>query len=144
MTTFYSQELTGFASLPVVKPNATQYSGNLVVYQASITLASQATTDTIVYGVVPAGSIFQFGLISTDTSLGSSTIALGITGSTGKYRAAATLTTTNAQALIAVPVAAFVNGAGLTAQETQFITIAVATLPSSGNLVIQAYWAQSN
>lgn len=140
MTIFYSQELTGIDSLPVVKPSASQYGGGVFVYEASIVLASQATTDTIVVGQVPAGSQYLFSIINTDTSLGSSTIAIGITGTVGKYRAAATLTGVNTPILNQL-VAAAVNGASLTATERQFITIAVATLPASGNLLYQAYWA---
>lgn len=140
MTVFYSQEMAGFGSLPVVKPSAPQYAGDLFVYQATITLATQATTDTIVVGYVPPGNAFQFGLLSTDTSLATATIAIGIAGTTGKYRAAAVLTTTNTQAFIAAPVASFAN-VPLTAPETQIITIAVAALPASGLLVYQQFWA---
>lgn len=144
MTQWFSQELTGFLSLPVVKPTAVQYSANLVAYEASIVLQSQLVADTILYGVIPAGSVFQFGLLNTDTSLGTSTIALGIAGTTGKYHAAGTLTGVATDVFFNTPVAAFVNGAALTAQENDIVTVAVATLPASGNLVIRAYWGQSN
>lgn len=143
MTTFYSSELTGIASLPVVKPTATQYSGNVCIYQGSITFATQQTTDTIVYGVIPAGSFFLFGIIDADTSTSTATLALGITGNTGKYRAAATFTTINTPTLFGI-VAASIATAGLTATETDFITIGTAALPASGNLLIQAFWAQTN
>lgn len=140
MTVFYSQELTGFASLPVVKPSAPQYAGGVFVYEASVLLASQATTDTIVLGYVPAGQQYLYSILNTDTSLGSSTIAIGTAASTGKYRAAAVLTATNTPALMQL-VAPALNGTSLTASETQIITIAVATLPASGNLLYQQYWA---
>jgi hypothetical protein len=139
MTVFYSQEMTGFGSLPVVKPSAPQYAGDVFVYQATISLASQATTDTIVLAYIPSGNSFLYGLLSTDTSLGSSTIAIGITGTTGKYRAAAVFTATNTPTLTGL-VANSAN-APLAAPETQFITIAVATLPASGILVYQQFWA---
>lgn len=143
MTTFFSAELTGFFSLPVVKPSATQYSGNVVVYQGSITMAAQATTDTIVYGVIPAGSFFLFGVIDADTSTATATLALGITGTTGKYRAAATFTTTNTPTLFGIAAASLAT-AGLLATEIDFITIGTAALPGAGNLLLQAFWAQSN
>jgi hypothetical protein len=139
MTVFYSQEMTGFGSLPVVKPSAPQYAGDVFVYQATISLASQATTDTIVLAYIPSGNSFLYGLLSTDTSLGSSTIAIGITGTTGKYRAAAVFTATNTPTLTGL-VANSAN-APLAAPETQFITIAVATLPASGILIYQQFWA---
>lgn len=140
MTIFYSQELTGIDALPVVKPTAPQYSGGVFVYEASILLASQATTDTIVVGVVPAGSQYLYSILNTDTSLATATIAIGITGTTGKYRAAATLTGVNTPILSQL-VAPALNGQALTATERQFITIAVASLPASGNLLYQAFWA---
>ena len=143
MTTFYSAELTGYASVPVVKPSATQYSGNVVVYQGSITMAAQATTDTIVYGVVPAGSFFLYGIIDADTSTATATLALGITGTTGKYRAAAAFTTINTPTLFGIA-AASLSTAGLLATETQFVTIGTAALPGAGNLILQQFWAQSN
>lgn len=143
MTTFYSAELTGFASLPVVKPTATQYSGNVVVYQGSITFATQQTTDTIVYGVIPSGSFFLFGVIDADTSTATATLALGTAASTGKYRAAAAFTTINTPTLFGIA-AASLSTAGLTATETDIVTIGTAALPASGNLLIQAFWAQTN
>jgi hypothetical protein len=140
MTIFYSQELAGIDSIPVVKPTASQYGGGVFVYEASIVLASQATTDTIVVGQVPAGGQYLFSILNTDTSLGTSTIAIGTAATPAKYRAAATFTTTNTPTLQQL-VAASLNGQSLTATERQIITIAVATLPAAGNLLYQQFWA---
>lgn len=139
MTIWYSQELAGIASLPVVKPSASQYAGGVYIYQGSVTLQTQLIADTIVVGQVPSGAAFLFGLMSTDTSLGSSTISIGITGTPAKYRALAVFTATNTPTFFGL-VANSAN-VSLLVQETQIITIAVANLPASGNLIIQQYWA---
>ena len=139
MTVWYSQELTGFASLPVVKPSAPQYAGGLFIYQASILLATQLINDTIVVGYVPPGAAFAFGLLSTDTSLGAATIAIGTAAAAAKYRAAATFTTTNVPTFVGL-VANYAN-VSLAAPETQIITVTTANLPAAGNLVYQQFWA---
>lgn len=140
MTIWYSQELTGSASLPVVKASAPQYDTPLILYQASIVLAAQAIADTIVIGNVQSGAGFAYGILATDTSLATATIAIGTSASAAKYLAAQTLTTVNAPALFG-KVAPMAN-VQLAAMEQQIITIAVAALPGAGNLIVQMYWAQ--
>ena len=139
MTVWYSQELTGFASLPVVKPSASQYAGGVYIYQASILLAAQQVNDTIVVGYIPSGAAFLYGLLSTDTSLGAATIAIGTAASAAKYRAAATFTTTNVPSFVGL-VANYAN-VSLASPETQIITVTTAALPGAGNLIYQQYWA---
>ena len=63
----------------------------------------------------------------------SATIALGISGATGKYRAAATYTSADTLSLFALNAA---TGAVLTASEQILMTVAAAALPSSGRLLI--------
>ena len=139
MAAYLSTELGGSANqtaAPVgYKPNATSYQGRIRSIRASFTLASQATTDTLVLGNLPAGCTFVGGRIVTDTSLGLSTLAIGISGATGKYRTAATLTATDAPALFG-NTAAIVEAAS-TAERQVIGTIAVAALPASGNLCIE-------
>lgn len=141
MTVFYSTELANFTASPVIKVASAAYGARVQRFRATITLASQATTDTIVVAVVPAGFTFAFGIINTDTSLGSSTVAIGITGTTGKYRAAATFTATNTPTLFGVAAAEGAQTA-LTADETVFITIAAATMPASGTLVVDMFYSR--
>jgi hypothetical protein len=141
MTVFYSTELASIAATPPIKADATKgYGARLRRYRATITLASQTTSDTIVVAVVPAGSMFAFGIINTDTSLGSSTIAVGVTGATGRYYAAAVQTATNTPLLFGLAVQAGA-AAPITSDATVFITIAAATMPASGTLVIDTYWS---
>lgn len=140
MTVWYSQELTGSAALPVVKASAPQYDVPLTMYQASILLTAQAIADTIIIGNVQSGAAFCFGILATDTTLATATIAIGTAASIAKYLAAQTLTTVNAPALFG-KVAPMANVA-LTATEQQIITIAVAALPAAGNLIVQMFWGQ--
>lgn len=143
MTTFYSAEMANVDSLPAGKPNATAgYGAHLIRYRATITLASQTTSDTIVCADVPAGMAFAGGEITSSVSLGSSTIAIGVSGTTGKYRAAATFTATDTPTPFGI--ATVMGAAALTAAERVFITIAAATLPASGTLVVDLYYSHPN
>lgn len=141
MTVFYSTELASITSSPVVKATSAAYGARLQRFRASITYASQTTSDTIVVAIVPAGYTFAFGILTADTSSGSTTIAIGITGTTGKYRAAAAFTATNTPTLFGTA-AAVGASAALTADETIFITLAAATAPSSGLLVVDLYFSR--
>lgn len=78
MAQWYSNELSGIASLPAVKPSATAaYGGRLKRYRASIPLSSQANGDTVMLAKIPAGLAFAFGAMATDTSLGTATLSVG-------------------------------------------------------------------
>ena len=134
MTVFYSTELASIASEPVGLANATSHGARLHVYRATIALASQTTSDTIVIAKVPAGQTFVYGWHTTDTSLGSSTVAIGITGTTAKYKAAATFTATNTPTPFGLVSA--MDDSPTSALETVFITISAATMPSSGIYVV--------
>jgi len=142
MAVFYSTELAGIASTPVVKPVAAQaYASRLRRYRATITLATQTTSDTIVIGQIPAGESFAYGILTSTVSLGSSTVAIGITGTTGKYRAAATFTAVDTPTFFGT--AAQVGSASaLAAEEQIFITIAAASFPASGTLVVDLYFTR--
>ena len=140
MATFYSNELAGFTSLPVVKPSATTgVGGRLRRYSGSVTLAAQTTSDTIVIGQIPAGADFAFGVITSSVSLGTSTVAIGVTGTTGLYRAAATFTAVDTPTPFGPATA--VKAAAITGEQTVFITIGTASLPASGTLVVDLYFA---
>lgn len=142
MAAYLSTELGGSANqtaAPVgYKPNATSYQGRIRCIRASFTLNAQTISDTLVLGNLPAGSTFAGGLITTDTSLGTSTLAIGISGATGKYRAAATFTATDTPTDFGT--AASLVEAPSTAERQVIGTIAVASLPASGNLVIHLFY----
>ena len=141
MTTYYSAEATLLQNTtPRKMPDGNAYGGRLRRYRATVTLASQTTSDTIVLAEIPAGAVFAYGVLNTTVSLGSSTVAIGITGTTGKYRAAAAFTATDTPTLFGVNAA--VAAGPLTAAETVFITIGGATMPSSGTLIVDLYYSQ--
>jgi hypothetical protein len=75
MTIFYSGELAGIASLPLIKAANAAFGARLRRYRGSVTLAAQTTSDTIVIGQAPAGASFAYGVLTSSVSLGTSTIA---------------------------------------------------------------------
>jgi hypothetical protein len=140
MATYYANELSGLYSLPVVKSSATTgVGGRLRRYSGSITLNAQTTSDTIVVAQVPAGADFVFGMLTSSVSLGTSTIAIGYTGATGAYRTAATFTATDTPTPFGNT--AQVKATPLTAEQQVFITIGTASLPGSGTLVVDLFFA---
>lgn len=112
--------------------------GAVRVFCEEVALASQPTTDAIEVARLPKGAIPLYGVIGTDTSLGASTVAIGIAGATGKYRAAATLTATDAPSLFGV--GAGIGGA-LVDEETVIVTIGAAALPAAGTLRVMFFYA---
>jgi len=123
---------------PIDYPDVADVGGRVRVFNEKIALAAQATSDTIAVARLPKGARLLYGMLTTDTSLGTSTVAIGIAGSTAKYRAAAIFTTLNTPTL-------FGAGAGvgepLAAEEEVIITIATAALPASGTLRVMLFFS---
>jgi hypothetical protein len=138
MTVLYSAEMNGLLnSVPVEVADGSKVDGNVRVKRATITLDTQTTSDTIVIAKAKTGENFLYGVMNNSATLGASaTVAIGITGTTGKYRAAAVKTSITPE--VFGPVAAMTK---LTADEEIFITIAVASLPASGTLVVDLYFS---
>lgn len=148
----YSQQTAGYAANPIIKPADVGYGQVARRYRATINLAAvntgQTTTqagvgtgDWILLGIIPAGSVFDFGVITSSVTLGTSTVAIGTSpthGSNGQYRAAATFTAVDTPTLFGT--AAAQSGAPLTADTRVFLTVATAALPSSGTLVVDLYF----
>jgi hypothetical protein len=118
-----------------------QQGARVRVYRETITLATQTTSDTIVIADnVPVGYTFLYGVLLASATLGgTATIAIGVTGTTGKYRAAATFTAVDTPTLFGITA----NAAPLTAAETVFITIAAASLPGSGTLHTALFYCEA-
>lgn len=148
MAAYLSTELGGSANQTVApvgyRPRATVYGARLKRLRATFTLASQATTDTLVLGNLPMGATFAFGVITSSATLGSSTLAIGISGSTGKYRAAAVFTLADTPTLFGPAIVIGAADPALAADEQVIGTIAAAALPSSGTLVIDLYYSMPN
>jgi hypothetical protein len=138
-TTTYSTDGAGYGTSPMTKVNGGVIGGRLRRYRASVTFASQASGDTVVLFKVPAGSVFAFGMVNASATFGATaTIAVGISGTTGKYRTAATHTTT-VPTLFGLYTAA--DDSATTAEEEILLTIAAAALPASGSAVIDMYFS---
>ncbi len=102
-------------------------------------MAAQASGDDIVLAKVPAGYRFAFGIINASATMGASaTVAIGISGATGKYRTAAVFTAA-APTLFGNSTAA--DDDALTAEETVLLTVAVAALPGSGTAYVDLYYS---
>lgn len=152
MANFYTLELGGVSGtagatgtldgLPTVKPSATVgHGGRIRVFRGSYTLTGTGVTtaDILQIAVMPAGSIFQGGQMNAGVSLATSTLAIGITGTTGKYRTAAVFTAVDTPTPFGLA-AIMANQTPILADERIIGTIAVATLPVTGqSLVIQMF-----
>lgn len=142
MADLFSTETAGLLSRPVVKPSAGAYGARYRRYRASITLAAQATADNILLAVVPAGSIFAGGVLTTSVTLGTSVIAIGtsqVHATNGQLRAAGTFTAVDTPTNFGT--AAALAQAALTADTRLYLTIDTAALPGAGTLVVDLYYS---
>lgn len=84
-------------------------------------------------GVIPVGARILDAYLVTSVTTGSATLALGISGTTGKYITAAAVTTANSRTVTVNQAALLVE---ITTAEQLLLTVAAASLPASGNLKI--------
>ena len=138
MTTTYSNDISGAYATPATKVSGAAVGGRLRRLRAVITLASQADGDVVVLGKLPAGSIFAYGVLNASATLGTSTIAVGISGTAAKYRAAAVFT---AAAPTLFGTSTSVDDSPLSAEEEVILTNTTAALPSSGTLIVDLYYS---
>ena len=145
MAAYLSTELGGSANQTAApagyKPRASVYGARLKRLRATFTLNTQTTSDTLVIGNLPVGATFAFGKLTSSVSLGSSTLAIGIAGATGKYRAAAAFTATDTPTDFGTAATVGAADPALAAEETVIGTIAAASLPGSGTLVVDLYYS---
>lgn len=140
MAQTYSNELAPTQLSPAQLASATQGVGARVHrYRASITLASQASGDTVVLADIPAGQCFAGGELVSSVSLGTATVAIGNSTTAGKYRAAAVFTATDTPTPFGT--AASFAADPSTAQERVLLTVGTAALPASGTLVVDLYFS---
>jgi len=139
MAETYASEISGQSTTPTTMANGGVVGGRLRRFRATITLASQAADDTIVLAKIPAGHAFAYGVINASATLGASaTVAIGVSGTAGKYRAAAVFTAA-APTLFGASTA--VDDSALTAEETVILTVGTAALPSSGTAIVDLYFS---
>lgn len=149
MAAYLSTELGGSANqtaAPVgYKPKASVYGARLKRMRGTFTYASQvAGTDTLVVGNLPAGATFAFGVVNTSVTTGTATLAVGISGNTAKYAAAAAYTVANAPTLFGNTAVVGAADPALAADEQVIVTIGTANLPASGTGVIDLYYSMPN
>ena len=149
MAAYLSTELGGSANQTVApagyKPRATVYHARLKRMRATFTLNTQTTSDTLVIGVLPMGATFAFGVYNGSVTLGgTATLAIGITGTTNKYCPATAFAAANAPVLFGNVAQMGAADPGLAADEQVFATIAGASLPASGTIVIDLYYSMPN
>lgn len=102
------------------------------------------TTDTVSLGRVPVGMRFVHGVITSSITLGTSTVAIGIAGNAGLYRAAATFTAVDTPTMFGTAI----NGmaaAPLAADQEIILTPAVANLPNTAGarLIVDLYFTNA-
>ena len=97
----YGTNTTPRGQIPVGQVDGSSQGGHVRVYREQIVLAAGVgtTADTIVVAYPSKGEQFLFGVLNATVSLGTSTVAIGIAGATGKYRAAAAFTATDTPTL---------------------------------------------
>lgn len=149
MAQYLSNELAGTttglttAAAAGVRPAASVYGARMKRFRATVTYAGQTTSDTILLASVPAGFTFAYGVLNADTSSGSTTLAIGTSASSAKYRAAGAFTSTDTPTIFGK---AAVAGAASPLSDTEniILTLAAATAPSSGTLIVDLYFSGPN
>lgn len=140
MAQTFSNELAPTQTSPAGVPSATQgYGARIHRYRASITLAAQASADTVVLANIPAGQCFVRGDVVSSVSLGTATISVGNATTPAKYKAAAVFTAVDTPTPFGPATA--IAGAPSTAQEQVILTVGTAALPGAGTLVVDLYFS---
>lgn len=141
MANTYSTEIAAAKSgtLPQAQPDSALVSGKVRRLRASVVLAAQAIGDTITLGDLPIGANVAYIDMTSSVTLGAATIAIGVAGTAGKYRAAGVFTTVDVPTAVG-PGAVAKAAAPLAAPETLIATIAAAALPAAGTLEFDIYY----
>lgn len=140
MANTFATEVSGLGTVPETNANGAVQGGRLRRFRATVPFAGQADGDTVTLARVPAGYAFAYGIVNnTATFGGTATVAIGVAGAAGKYRAAAKIETSGP---ILFGVAAAADDAPLADAETVILTVDAAALPTSANFaVIDLYYS---
>lgn len=128
---------------PPLQADGRQVNAKKRVIVATKQLTADQIADDIVLGRIPANAIVTEIKMLSSASLGSATIAIGIAGATGKYRAAGTFTTVDVPTIVGPP-ASTVAAGPLTAGETLIATVAAAALADTTKLVFIIEYVTNN
>lgn len=147
MAQYLSYEQCGTYSLTTTvpvgyRPTASVYQASLFRLRGSIQMQSQTTSDTLNLGVLPIGSTFVLGFLNATALISTTTIAIGNSSDSTKYRAALTVSGTGDQPQTFGKCAPEIATTPLTADETVIATIGAANMPSSGNLVVDIFYSR--
>jgi len=134
MTDRYAVEQVGVVDGTLVPPK--KLDGALVgakrrSIRATKQVVADAAGDRVYLGRLPQGATLKDVKFNTDTSLGTSTMAIGTTATPAKYVAATTFTTPLNVPTAIGPKASAWDDAPLTADEDVWATFAVAALPGA-------------
>lgn len=129
-------------------PQGNEWGARVRAFRYHLVLDTQGT-GAISLGTVPPGMNFLYGMHATDTSLGTSTVAVGIAGATTKYKAAAVFTAVdtptlfgNAAAMESETTSEIGSSpVGTGTEETILLTVGTAALPASGDYFVTLYFA---
>ena len=134
MTVFSGVTMTKLnADTPTPEPGSVN--GTVKVFNEEyVVLGTETTSDTIEIGKLPKGARFLYGVFQSDDAQGSAQVAFGITGTTGKYRAAAVIAVDTPQFF------GLTQGAVLTAEETIFVTISVGNFDAAGLMRFKLFY----
>lgn len=116
--------------------------GKLRIANAVFNCASDAAGTYTAPVRLPRGARVLFLVLNASVSMGgTATLAIGIAGATGKYRAAATFTAVSTPTLVGLNATV---GEPLLADEQILLTVAAAALPASGRLVLSFVYADNS
>lgn len=132
MATLYGAQMTRVNAGTPTDPGFVD--GSKRSFVETVTYAAQAASDTIEVARLPKGAAITGARIVTSVTTGTAQFAIGVSGSTGKYRASAVFTAADTWEELGDTTTLHT---ALTAEEIVFITIANAALPASGTLLVQ-------
>lgn len=116
--------------------------GKLRVAAAVFTNATDAVGTYTAPIRLPAGARVLFGFINSAVTLGgTATVAIGIPGTAGKYRAAAVYTATDTFTILSLTAVSMVP---LAADEQIIVTVAAASLPASGRWFLGFVYSENS
>lgn len=141
MATTYATEVSGYTADPPEKSLAAVQGGRTIRHRATITLAGQAIGDEIVLAKVRDNLNFAYGVITSDTSLGTAELAIGYGANADEYRAAAAFTAVDTPTPFGK--AAAISAAPNDGEIEVRTVVTVAALPAAGTLVIDLYYSKA-
>jgi len=132
-TTFLLSPKDPAATAPFVAPNGALVAAKERRTKEIFTTAGEVATDKLFLGTIPRGGSFAAIELTTDTTLGSSTLAIGTLASAALFAAAATLTATDTPTRRGKASAKALPP--MTEDTDVYATVAAATLPTGAVLV---------